>query len=103
VYESDVSRKEREYVKFGFTYAGDQDYPKPQCLICGDVFMNSSLKPSLLRPYLEISHSTQINKRVDFFKQKMIESKSDITIVIYALTNNNENALEASYRVSYEV
>jgi hypothetical protein len=92
-----VSRKEREYVKFGFTYASDQDYPKPQCLICGGVLMNSSLKPSLLRPYLETSHSTQINKHVDFFKQKMIESKSDTTNVIYALTNNNENALEASY------
>lgn len=44
--------------------------------MCGDVFANSSLK-TLLCQQLEIRHPTQINKSVDFFKQKMIKLKKN--------------------------
>jgi hypothetical protein len=77
--------KKRKYdygfIKFEFTYTGDQDYTKPRFIICGDVLANI-LKPSLLRRHLEARHSTQIIKLVDFFKGKMIESKSNVTNVI---------------------
>jgi hypothetical protein len=86
-----------EYIKFGFTYTGDQDCPKQWCIICGDVLANSSLKPSLLQQHIETRHPTQINKLVDFFKQTLINLKSDINSFISTATNNNENALEASY------
>jgi hypothetical protein len=57
--------KKRKYddddIKFGFTCSGDQECPKPRCVIYGYVLANSSLKPSLLRRHLETRHPTQTN------------------------------------------
>jgi hypothetical protein len=44
-----------------------------------------------------------MNKPVDFFKRKLVESKNCITNFVSTTRNDNENALEASYRVSYRV
>uniref|UniRef100_A0A674JCF8 HAT C-terminal dimerisation domain-containing protein n=1 Tax=Terrapene triunguis TaxID=2587831 RepID=A0A674JCF8_9SAUR len=96
-------RKYDDYIKYGFTCIGDQECPKPLCVICGDVLANSSLKPSLLRCHLETRHPAQLDKPVDFFKRKLAERKSDITSFISKASTDNENALEASYRVSYRV
>jgi hypothetical protein len=79
---------------------GDQECPKPRCAICGDVLANSSLKPSLLRRHLETWHPTHINKPVDLFKRKLVESKSCIANFV-STSNDNENVLEASYRIRY--
>jgi hypothetical protein len=40
-------------------------------VICDDVVVNSSLKPSLLQWTLQTRHPTQINKSDDFSKRKM--------------------------------
>jgi hypothetical protein len=37
-----------DHIKFGFTFSGDHECPKPLYVICGDVLENSSLKLSLL-------------------------------------------------------
>jgi hypothetical protein len=92
-----------DYVKFGFTFSSDQECPKQRCVICGNVLANSSLKPSLLRRHLETRHTNQMNKPVDFFKCKMVESKSCIATFVSTTSNDNENALEASYWISYRV
>jgi hypothetical protein len=44
-----------------------------------------------------------MNKPVDFFKRKLVESKSFIANFVSTTSNDNENALEASYRISYRV
>jgi hypothetical protein len=44
-----------------------------------------------------------MNKPVDFFRRKLVESKSCITNLVLTTRNDNENALEASYRISYRV
>uniref|UniRef100_A0A8C3FIZ9 Uncharacterized protein n=1 Tax=Chrysemys picta bellii TaxID=8478 RepID=A0A8C3FIZ9_CHRPI len=92
-----------DYIKYGFTCIGDQECPKPLCVICGDVLANSSLKPSLLWRHLETRHPAQLDKPVDFFKRKLAEKKSDITSFISKASTDNENALEASYRMSYRI
>ncbi|CAM4544729.1 unnamed protein product [Lepidochelys kempii] len=90
-----------DYIKYGFTCIGDQERPKPLCVICGDVLANSSLKPSLLWRHLETRNPAQLDKPVDFFKRKLAERKSDITSFISKASTDNENALEASYCVNY--
>jgi hypothetical protein len=90
-------------MKFGITCYGDQECPKPWYVICGAVLANSSLKPSPLRRHLETRHPTQMNEPVDFFKRNLVESKSCIANFVSTTSNSNENALEASYRVSYRV
>jgi hypothetical protein len=44
-----------------------------------------------------------MNKPVDFFTRKLVESKSCIANFVSTTSNDNENALEASYRISYRV
>jgi hypothetical protein len=80
------------YIKFRFTCSGDQECPKPRCVICGDVLTNSSLKPSLLRRHLETSHPTQMNKPVDFIKRNLVESNSCTTNFVSTTSNDSENA-----------
>ncbi|KAH1168645.1 hypothetical protein KIL84_013235, partial [Mauremys mutica] len=92
-----------DYIKYGFTCIGDQECPKSQCVICGDVLANSSLKPSLLWRHLETRHPEQLDKPVDFFKQKLANWKSDITSFVSKASTDNENTFEMSYQVSYRV
>jgi hypothetical protein len=89
-------------MKLRFKCSSDQECPKPRCLICGDILANSSLRPSLFRRHLVIRHPTQMNKPVDFIKRNLVESNSCIANFV-STSNDNENALEASYRVSYQV
>jgi hypothetical protein len=44
-----------------------------------------------------------MNKPVDFMKRNLVESNSCIANFISTTSNDNENKLEASYRVSYRV
>jgi hypothetical protein len=44
-----------------------------------------------------------MKKPVNFFKRKLVESKSGIANFVSTTRNDNENALEASYRVSCQM
>ncbi|GBN53619.1 hypothetical protein AVEN_120634-1 [Araneus ventricosus] len=35
-----------EYLKYGFSVTGDEDRPKPLCVVCGEILSNGSMKPS---------------------------------------------------------
>ena len=94
---------DNNYIRFGFSYIGDKDCPRPQCVVCGDILANSSLKPSLLKRHLETKHPTHVNKSADFFTRKANEWKNDLTTFVSAANSDIENALEASYRVSYRI
>ena len=34
-----------EYLKFDFTFAGNENNSRPQCLVCGDILANESMVP----------------------------------------------------------
>ncbi|GFT81845.1 zinc finger BED domain-containing protein 5 [Nephila pilipes] len=41
-----VKRKyDEDYIKYGFSWCGDETAPKPQCIICGDQLSNESMVP----------------------------------------------------------
>jgi F420-dependent methylenetetrahydromethanopterin dehydrogenase len=44
-----------------------------------------------------------MNKPVDFIKRNLVESNICIANFVSATSNHNKNALEASYRDSYQV
>jgi hypothetical protein len=88
-------------MKFGFTSRGDQECQKPRCVICGAVLAVSNLLYfaaiwKLGTPLKWINLST-------FFKRNLVESKSYISNFVSTTSNDNENALEASYRIRYRV
>ena len=46
-----LEKKKRKYYEnylgLGFTWIGNADCPKPQCVVCSEVLANSCLKPSI--------------------------------------------------------
>ncbi|GBM81528.1 hypothetical protein AVEN_174210-1 [Araneus ventricosus] len=47
-----------EYLKYGFFVMGDEDCPTPLCVVCGEILLNGSMKPSLRMRHLETKHPT---------------------------------------------
>jgi len=72
-----------EYVKYGFSYVGDFDYPKPKCIVCGEILSNSCMKPSLLLRHLETKHADYKNKECDFFKRL---ARNNVLTQVYFFT-----------------
>lgn len=105
VQKKDKIRKyNNEYIKFGFTYIGNENYPKPKCVVCGDVLSNGCMKPSLLLRHLEMKHPNHKNKEHTFFKRlEQNLNKSSVISYIKSCNKNLENAVEASYRISYRI
>ncbi|GFQ84432.1 SCAN domain-containing protein 3 [Trichonephila clavata] len=43
-----VKRKyDEDYIKYGFSWCGDETAPRPQCIICGDQLSNESMVPKI--------------------------------------------------------
>ncbi len=90
------------YLQFGFTVAGTDAEPLPQCVICADLLANDSMKPCKLKRHLETKHPTLKDKPLDFFKLKLSgleQQKRNLS----KHTSVSNRCLEASYNVSKRV
>lgn len=71
--ENQPGRKKRKYdehyLGLGFSFIGDNDCPKPQCVVCGDVLANSCMKPSYLRRHLHTKHPHVSERPLDFLSR----------------------------------
>ncbi|GBO18893.1 Zinc finger BED domain-containing protein 5 [Araneus ventricosus] len=56
-----------EFLKYGFSVTGDEDCPKPLCVVCGEILSNGRMKPSLLMRHLETKHPTYKQRDISFF------------------------------------
>ena len=55
-----------EYMKYGCSFIGDEDCPRPQRAVCGEVLANGSMKPFLLLRHLQTKHMNYKNKERSF-------------------------------------
>lgn len=101
--ESSLKKRKYDgsYIQFGFTSSGDPDSPLPQCVVCAETLSNHSLKPSLLRRHLETKHANLKDQSVSFFQHKLKDLKQRQKSIEALSQNTNDNALQASFRVSY--
>lgn len=90
-----------EYLSYGFTSFGENDYPRPKCVVCGELLANSSMKPSLLRRHLETKHENYAKKDRIFF-ERLLKQK-DVVSYFGTVRKEKENAVEASYKISYHI
>ncbi|XP_050544325.1 zinc finger BED domain-containing protein 5-like [Daktulosphaira vitifoliae] len=88
------------YLDMGFTEFVNG---RPQCvIICNKVLPNSSMFPAKLKRHFE-THPDFMNKTTDYFKRKSDELHSIQKTFVSHVKTHNENALKASYLVSYEL
>jgi hypothetical protein len=96
------TKYDEDYVKIGFTFKEESQYPEPQCVICSEVLANSSMKPSLLRRQLETKHQQYVDEPLEFFVRK----KRGLDSLKKAMTNTvttNSEYLRASFLVAYKI
>ena len=92
---------DESYLSLGFTKIGRADAPDAQCVVCHKILANSSLAPAKLRRHLEKNHFEHKDKDVSFFQRKLDTLTSCRMSMIQSAKSNNENATEASFKVSY--
>ena len=89
-------------LKFDFIGADEAAVQKPQCVVCGDVLSNDSMKPSNLKRHWHSKHKDYSSKPKKFFERKRSELKS-AQKQMYSLTQVNTKALRASYKVALRI
>ncbi|GFT40272.1 zinc finger BED domain-containing protein 5 [Nephila pilipes] len=95
-----VKRKyDEDYIKYEFSWCGDETAPRPQCIICGDQLSNEWMVPSKLKCHLYSSHPSCANKDKQYFKRCLEQNKKQKKFMKSAVTVS-EKALEASYHVA---
>uniref|UniRef100_K7FCX8 DUF4371 domain-containing protein n=1 Tax=Pelodiscus sinensis TaxID=13735 RepID=K7FCX8_PELSI len=92
-----------DYLSFGFTSNGNEDGPGAQCVLCNKTLSNSCLVPATLRRHFETNHPEYKDKDIRFFKQKLQSLEKSKLFMSKIAKADNENATEASYKVSYHI
>ncbi|GFT35546.1 protein FAM200B, partial [Nephila pilipes] len=97
--EGSEKKYDEDYIKYGFSWCGDETAPRPQCIICGDQLSNESMVPSKLKRHLYSSYPSCSNKDKQYFKRCLEQNKKQKKFMKSAVTVS-EKALEASYHVA---
>ncbi|KAK2706409.1 hypothetical protein QYM36_016453 [Artemia franciscana] len=96
-----VRRYLSEYLGLGFS-ATKSDPVNAQCVLCGQVLANSSMKPAHMNRHLSTVHPSHVGKPIEFFKRKQ-EAFASNCLEIAKVASVSSKALRASYAVSYLV
>uniref|UniRef100_A0A8C7WYZ7 DUF4371 domain-containing protein n=1 Tax=Oryzias sinensis TaxID=183150 RepID=A0A8C7WYZ7_9TELE len=81
---------------------GEEEDPKPHCVLCYETLANEAMKPAKLKRHLETKHTEYQGKPIGFFERKRDELKKHMmkeTSQFFA-PGENAKATEASYKVS---
>ena len=54
-----------DYLKYGFILFEKGQVNKPQCIICGTLLSENSMKPSLLKRHFVTNHASVKDKDID--------------------------------------
>ncbi|KFM59233.1 Zinc finger BED domain-containing protein 5, partial [Stegodyphus mimosarum] len=82
------------YISISFTWNGGEMDPQPQCVVCGELLSNQSMKPPFLKRHLEYKHTNLKNKSEEYLKRKLSEFKNSKQVMKRFVTSC-EKALEA--------
>ncbi|KAK2711473.1 hypothetical protein QYM36_012591 [Artemia franciscana] len=85
----------------GFS-ATKSDPVNAQCVLCGQVLANSSMKPAHMNRHLSTVHPSHVSKSIEFFKCKQ-EAFASNCLEIAKVASVSSKALWALYAVSYLV
>ncbi|XP_053545292.1 zinc finger BED domain-containing protein 5-like [Bombina bombina] len=89
----------KDYMKLGFTFSGNENNPCPKCIVCGEILANESMVPNKLKRHLNTKHSHLSEKPVEYFIElsKYIKKQS---ASFTKRMKTSEKAQKASYLVA---
>uniref|UniRef100_A0A671YYZ8 Uncharacterized protein n=1 Tax=Sparus aurata TaxID=8175 RepID=A0A671YYZ8_SPAAU len=95
-------RYHSDYIQFGFFWTGDEEDPKPHCVLCYETLANEAMKPAKLKRHLETKHKEYMGKPTGFFERKRDELTQHMMKEAsqFFAPGENAKATEASYKVS---
>lgn len=98
-------RYNSDYLKIGFTWNGDEDDPRPQCVVCCKILANESMRPNKLRRHIETNHPHLQNQPLQFFQTKLqeLELEAPKRKPLPVVTKISEKAMHASYLISLRI
>lgn len=98
--KSQVKRKYQEnYLLKGFSWVGEENCPKPHCLICDEILSNESMVPSKLERHFSTKHKNYANKSIDYFKE-VLKSKKQQQKKFTRMVTTSDKAQIASCAVA---
>ncbi|KAI6649866.1 Zinc finger BED domain-containing protein 5-like [Oopsacas minuta] len=92
-----------KFIELGFFYVTNRGVQKPQCVICYEVLSNESMKHNKLQRHLSSKHPAYKDRDRSFFDRKLTALRNTRLDKQGKCQQINENALEASYRVSLRI
>ena len=92
-----------KFIELGFYYVTDCGLQKPQCVICYEVLSSESMKQNKLQRHLSSKHPAYKDRDRSFFERKLTSIRDTRLDKQGKYSQNNEHALEASYRVSLRI
>jgi len=51
-----IRKYSEDYLSQGFSFVMIENFPRPECAVCGEVLSNGSMKPSLLTRHLNTNN-----------------------------------------------
>ena len=97
-----VKKYDSKYLETGFTWNGDEEDPRPQCIICCDQLASESMCPNKLRRHFEKKHFELKDKPLEFFERILDKLKAGQKIM-KRYTKVNEKSLYASCLISLRI
>ena len=81
-----IKKYDLSYLGFGFSWNGTEGDPRPQCVVCGDVLSNKSMKPAQLKRHLKTKHAVLKDKPIAVFQKKLDEMKQSKAMILSCVT-----------------
>ncbi|XP_013793786.2 zinc finger BED domain-containing protein 5-like, partial [Limulus polyphemus] len=97
-----VRKYDSKYLEMGFTWNGDEEDPRPRCIICCDQLANESMHPNKLRRHIETKHPELKDKPLKIFERMLSNLKTEQS-VMQRYTKVNEKSLYVSYLISLKI
>lgn len=91
-----------DFIKFGFRRYENNKMVQPQCVVCGEILANESLKPSKLKRHLDTKHPNVKNKPTEYFERLNDQFKSS-TNSMKTYCHATVSAVKASYLLAYRI
>ena len=88
-----------EYICFGFTWTGEQEFQIPECIVCGEKLSNSAMVPAKLKRHFTTKHPNLSSKNRDYFK-RLLDMNANQKKYFEKTVKISDKAQMGSYKVA---